>query len=171
MLLFFVLLLSLTIGDYPPVHNIPVHYNTSWDGRDPRAVSWCSIVIIPSHLGFAMWDANPKRMVTYWMLTPIDWLSESVQVTTATNSSKNFRPLVIHNATSYFDGAEQSVNITLSWADLHPMIYVGLINPQYIGKHKYPLPVSGDYCNVYDVKYGPCANYWTDYNKTECQTN
>lgn len=170
----FLLLLFLfiaTVNGYPKPHNIPVHFNSSWDGRDPRAVSWCSIVIIPSHLGLSIWEQDPREMVSYYVLIPVGWISESVQITTATNSSKNYVPLIIQNATSKFDGTFQSINITLSWADMHPRIYIGLINPQHFDPriNPNPLPKSG-YCDVYDVKYGPCANWFDQIYNKKCRS-
>jgi len=161
------MLIFLLIGMV--VADIPVHFNYTGDPRDPRAVSWCTVVIIPSHLGFVIRNYNPRSWVNYTLDLPYGWMPEEIQLTTSTNSTERFSLAIVHAANTWIEAYTVRLQITVSWATISPSLYVGLINPKKFGKIPNPLPDSRYYCYVMDVKYGPCANPISDYNKTECR--
>jgi hypothetical protein len=164
MIKMFLLFIFLTLAA-----SIPIHYNYTGDPRDPRAISWCEIVILPSHLGFVIRNYNPRSWVNYTLDLPIGWIPEEIQITTSTNSTEKFSLAIVHDANTWIEAYTVRLQIAVSWATLNPKLYVGLIKPKKVGKIPNPLPDSGYYCYVTDVKYGPCANPRSDWNKTECR--
>ena len=148
---------------------IPIHYNYSGDGRDPRAVSWCTIVLLPSHIGFTIHNTDPRSWANYTLYLPIGWIPEEIQITASKNLTENFSFTIVHSAYTYIKAYTVTLQFAVSWATMNPELYIGLINPKQVGKIKDPLPKSNYYCYVIDVKYGPCANPISDWNKTECR--
>jgi hypothetical protein len=160
-----VVLLLITVSN----SYIPIHYNYTGDGRDPRAVSWCKIVLLPSHLGFVIRNPDPRSWANYTVFFPIGWIPEEIQLTTSKNATERWSLVTVRSAYTYVSIYTMTLEFAVSWATMNPELYIGMINPKHEGKIKYPLPDSGYYCYVLDLKYGPCANPISDWNKTSCR--